>query len=47
MPDKEDETILDSDNIYDEEELMALLQDDELLPREEAFMRGYLDMTEI
>ena len=37
----------DTDNIYDADELSALLHDDELQPREEAFMRGYLETTEV
>jgi len=44
---EEEEFSEDTDNIYDADELSALLHDDELQPREEAFMRGYLETTEV
>ncbi|MBI1972821.1 hypothetical protein HYS50_02345 [Candidatus Woesearchaeota archaeon] len=36
----------DSDDIYNEDEIELLLEDDEISEEEEAFMMGYIDFDE-
>ena len=41
---EEDEVLQDKDNIYSEDVVEELLEDDIISPEEEGFMKGYLEL---